>query len=515
MTSPLTPPRTILLADDDQTIRYVLGQALRRVGYQVHDFASRKALLDFSADGAGDLVITDIVMPSGSGLDLMKTLHARRPNLPVIVITAQSTLENAVQAFEQGAFEYLAKPFDIRRMIELVAQALEQTQAIPPTPPSQKHATKHGRLGGLTDSSSVDSSFVGSSQVMQELFRTIGRLANSEMTVLIHGESGTGKELVARAVHDHSLRRHGPFSAINMAAIPDNLMESELFGHEKGAFTGAVSRHQGHFERTKNGTLFLDEIGDMPMQAQTRLLRILQDGAFTRVGGTEPLRANVRIVAATHKNLPTAIKEGHFREDLFYRLNVVPLYVPSLRSRPEDIPLLADYFLARAAQRLSLPLKRLAPDSLEPLMAYDWPGNVRELENMIQRLMVLTPHDVIQGEHLNLPKNRPQTKRAVFEEDAPPLPNTLMPTSSPPATPTQKPSLEAGMTHLLDDFFSSPNYKNSVDLYKVVIHRAEKALFVRVLSETAGNRVRAAQILGINRNTLRKKMHELGIEMRG
>ena len=487
----MTHTPTVLIADDDNTIRYVLEQALERAGFRVRSFASGKALLDFAADGAGDLLITDIVMPSGSGLDLMQTLRARRPNLPVIVITAQSTLNNAVQAFKQGAFEYLAKPFDIRRVVQLVTQALEQAQEARPA--KQPEATPT-RFDG----------FVGVSKAMQELFRTIGRLANSEMTVLIHGESGTGKELVAKAVHDHSPRRQGPFTAINMAAIPGNLIESELFGHEKGAFTGAISQHRGHFERAKGGTLFLDEIGDMPMQAQTRLLRILQDGAFTRVGGAETRHTDVRIVAATHKNLPEAIRTGHFREDLFYRLNVVPLYVPSLRSRREDIPLLADFFLARAARDLELPTKQLSSTCLAWFMEYDWPGNVRELENMIQRLMILAPQDIIQREHLDLP----QEKLFASEEVASHVLNGSSENLPSPVTAAQKPSLELGVAHLLDDFFASPDWENRTDLYRVVIHQVEKVLLARVLSETMGNKLRAAQLLGINRNTLRKKIQE-------
>ena len=485
----MTSPHTILVADDDQAIRYVLEQALGRAGYQVYSFSNGKDLLDFSLHGKGDLVITDIVMPSGSGLDLLQTLRSRHPNRPVIVITAQSTLDNAVQAFERGAFEYLAKPFDIRHVVDLVAQALMR----PPVSGEKANSLKTEILGG----------FVGVSQAMQALFRTIGRLANSEMTVLIHGESGTGKELVAQAVHDHSLRRRGPFTAINMAAIPGNLIESELFGHEKGAFTGAISRHQGHFERAKGGTLFLDEIGDMPMQAQTRLLRILQDGAFTRVGGSETLHTDARIVAATHQNLPAAIAAGRFREDLFYRLNVVPLYVPSLRTRREDIPLLAEYFLSRIAQSMALPLKRLSKECLDHLMAYDWPGNVRELENMIQRLMVLSPQEIILPEHLDFPK---ATSTRVRDHPLPEPPLSH-------AVSGEVVSMEEGIAQFLDDFIASPDWKGCNNLYSLVIHRTERALIARILVETAGNRIKAASILGINRNTLRKKIQELGVEM--
>ncbi|MBF0162461.1 MAG: nitrogen regulation protein NR(I) [Magnetococcales bacterium] len=489
----MTTAQTILVADDDHAMRYVLEQALGRAGYRVHSFDNSKALLDFAGEGRVDLVITDIVMPSGSGLDLLQTLRTRYPDLPVIVMTAQSTLSHAVQAFERGAFEYLAKPFDIRRMIELVSQALKRTQQARHRPAP---ATEFSRFGG----------FVGVSQAMQELFRTIGRLANSEMTVLIHGESGTGKELVARAVHDHSPRRQGPFTAINMAAIPGNLIESELFGHEKGAFTGAIARHHGHFERARGGTLFLDEIGDMPMQAQTRLLRVLQGGAFTRVGGTETLRTDVRIVAATHQNLPAAIVEGRFREDLFYRLNVIPLYVPSLRTRREDIPLLADYFLAHAAQHLGLPLKRLANDSLAELVAYDWPGNVRELENLIHRLMILTPQEIIQREHLQLPRAEAGLTMEPIRESL-----SLLPVEP---TTQEKMDLEQGVLHFLRDFFASPDWKKCDNLYDLVIGRVEKTLFLKILSETSGNRVMASRLLGINRNTLRKKIQELDVDLK-
>ncbi|MBF0285376.1 MAG: nitrogen regulation protein NR(I), partial [Magnetococcales bacterium] len=382
--------KTILVADDDRSVRFVLEHALTRAGYKVRCFADGRELL--AAAEQGDLVLTDIVMPSGSGLDLLKAIKTRHPHLPVIVITAQSTLLNAVHAFERGAFEYLSKPFDIGKVVELVERALEQSRA-----PIPQRTLDVDRFGGV----------IGSSRAMQELFRTIGRLSSSEMTVLIHGESGSGKERVARAIHAYSPRRSGPFIAINMAAIPRNLIESELFGHEKGAFTGAVARREGHFSRAEGGALFLDEIGDMPMEAQTRLLRVLQDGSFTRVGGAETLGANVRIIAATHQDLSAGIRAGTFREDLFYRLNVIPIHVPPLRQRREDIPLLSDYFLTRAAAELKCPAKRLSPECLEQMMRYPWPGNVRELENLMQRLLVLVPDEVVLPSHLALPNAAP------------------------------------------------------------------------------------------------------------
>ncbi|MBF0383738.1 MAG: nitrogen regulation protein NR(I) [Magnetococcales bacterium] len=483
--------KTILVADDDRSIRFVLERALTNAGFLVHTFEDGRELLSFSAQGRGDLIITDVVMPSGSGLDLLKTINTTRPGLPVIVITAQSTLRNAVQAFERGAFEYLSKPFDIVKLVDLVKQALAKEKS------RQKSKSVNGldsdRFGG----------FIGSSLAMQELFRTIGRLANSEMTVLIHGESGTGKELVARAVHAHSPRRSGPMTTINMAAIPKNLIESELFGHEKGAFTGAISRRTGHFERAKGGTLFLDEIGDMSMEAQTRLLRVIQDGTFTRVGGQETLRTNVRIVAATHQDLPAAIVEGRFREDLYYRLNVVPLYIPSLMSRKEDIPLLADYFLAQVAKKIGEKPKQFSAAAMEKLISYNWPGNVRELENLVQRLMVLVSNETILPEHLDITINKelPEISQLTVEER--PI------DSSTKAEHISGPSLEDVVISAVDQHFISPDARDITNMYNVIVNRVEAALIARVLQETRGNRVKAATILGINRNTLRKKIQDL------
>ncbi|MBF0189831.1 MAG: nitrogen regulation protein NR(I) [Magnetococcales bacterium] len=483
----MSATRTILVADDDRAIRFVLEQALVRAGFLVRCFDSGRALLDYAAGGAGDLVITDIMMPGGSGLDLMKTLKSSRPWLPVIVITAQSTLRHAVQAFEGGAFEYLAKPFDIHQVVELVQRALEQTQRV--TPRDRDPAHEMDRFGGV----------IGASRAMQELFRTIGRLANSDMTVLIHGESGTGKELIARAVHANSPRRNGPFIAVNMAAIPANLIESELFGHEKGAFTGAIARHVGHFERARDGALLLDEIGDMPLEAQTRLLRVLQNGAFTRVGGSETLRADVRIIAATHQNLPAAIAAGRFREDLFHRLNVTPLHVPSLRSRVEDIPVLAEFFLARAARQMNAPLKRFTPESLERLMVYDWPGNVRELENLIYRLMALTPGVLIHPEYLQLPVAGSKG-------------GSVVPASPPQAGADSgsaaSVSLEEAVDRAITRHWVALAGREPDDLYDAVMGEVERFLLERVLRETRGNQVKAARMLGINRNTLRKKIQE-------
>ncbi|MBF0322080.1 MAG: nitrogen regulation protein NR(I), partial [Magnetococcales bacterium] len=491
--------KTILVADDDPSIRFVLEHALVRSGFHVRCFDGGEKLLDHMHNAKADLVITDIVMPSGSGLDLLKTLKERYPLMPVIVITAQSTLRNAVHAFERGAFEYLPKPFDINTLVDLVNRSLIHSRPVP----EFRENPELDRFGGI----------IGSSMAMQELFRVIGRLANSEMTVLIHGESGTGKELVARAIHACSPRRNQPFTAINMAAIPRSLIESELFGHEKGAFTGAISRRPGHFEQARGGSLFLDEIGDMPMEAQTRLLRVLQDGTYTQVGSTQTMRSDVRIIAASHQDLPAAIGAGRFREDLFYRLNVIPIHVPSLRSRREDIPLLADFFLGRAAKEHGLPRKRLAPATLERLTTHVWPGNVRELENLIHRLMVLVPDETIQPNHLDLPEPR--------QVDPPPIgsdvasrssaegaaaPATFSPPSSHPNLPLQQ-----AIHNELDRFFASLNGIPPANLYDFILRLVEEPLLNRVLLETRGNQVKAAQVLGINRNTLRKKIQELGI----
>ncbi|MBF0152240.1 MAG: nitrogen regulation protein NR(I) [Magnetococcales bacterium] len=489
-----TTTKTILVADDDPSIRFVLEHALVRSGFHVCCFDGGDKLLDHMHNVRADLVITDIVMPSGSGLDLLKTLKARHPHMPVIVITAQSTLRNAVHAFERGAFEYLPKPFDINTLVDLVNRALTQSR------PASEHRENPDmdRFGGI----------IGSSMAMQELFRVIGRLANSEMTVLIHGESGTGKELVARAIHACSPRRNQPFTAINMAAIPRSLIESELFGHEKGAFTGAISRRPGHFEQARGGSLFLDEIGDMPMEAQTRLLRVLQDGTYTQVGSTQTIHSDVRIIAASHQDLPAAISAGRFREDLFYRLNVIPIHVPSLRSRREDIPLLADYFLGRAAKELGLTRKRLALATLDRLAAHSWPGNVRELENLIHRLMVLVPDEVIQPSHLDLPEPRRHDLAALVpdlsSQHAVAVPDAL-------SSPLPDVPLQQAIHNELDRFFASLNGLPPANLYDFILRMVEEPLLNRVLQETRGNQVKAAQVLGINRNTLRKKIQDLGI----
>src|ERR1700719_1398997 len=370
---------TILVADDDRAIRMVLNQALIRLGHDVRMTGNAATLWRWVADGEGDLVITDVIMPDENGLDLIPRIKKLRPELRVIVMSAQSTLLTAVKATERGAFEYLPKPFDLRELVSLVERALSAPLSAPPPNPEEPDEQLP---------------LIGRSPAMQEIYRAIARLMGTDLTVMITGESGTGKELAARALHDFGKRRLGPFVAINMAAIPRELIESELFGHERGAFTGATTRSQGRFEQANGGTLFLDEIGDMPPEAQTRLLRVLQEGEYTAVGGRVPIRANVRIIAATHRDLSQLIRQGLFREDLFYRLNVAPVRLPPLRERTADIPALVRHFAALAV-REGLPMKRLNDAAMERLRAYRWPGNVRELENLARRLAALYSQEVI------------------------------------------------------------------------------------------------------------------------
>src|SRR5271165_140008 len=393
---------TVLIADDDRSIRTVLTQALGRAGYQVRATASAATLWRWVEDGEGDVVITDVIMPDENGLDLIPRIRRIRPELPVIVMSAQSTLTTAVQATQRGAFEYLPKPFDLADLLAVVDRALKQPVSL----------AAHAKAAEPSDEDAMP--LIGRSPAMQEIYRVIARLTTTDLTVMISGESGTGKELVARALHDYGRRRSGPFVAINMAAIPRELIESELFGHERGAFTGATNRHIGRFEQAGGGTLFLDEIGDMPPEAQTRLLRVLQEGEFTTVGGRQPIRANARIVAATHRDLRALIRSGQFREDLFYRLNVVPIRLPPLRERPDDIPVLAQHFLNKA-QAEGLPTKTIDPAAMALLSAYRWPGNVRELENLIRRLAALVPQPVITEEILA----QELADYAVAEEPAP------------------------------------------------------------------------------------------------
>src|ERR1700745_935996 len=395
----------ILVADDDRAIRMVLNQALIRLGHDVRMTGNAATLWRWVADGEGDLVITDVVMPDENGLDLIPRIRKIRPELRIIVMSAQNTLMTAVKATERGAFEYLPKPFDLRELMNVVERALSAPGAM---------------LSNVIDGHEPDEQLplIGRSQAMQEIYRVLARLMGTDLTVMINGESGTGKELVARALHDYGKRRSGPFVAINMAAIPRELIESELFGHEKGAFTGANSRNPGRFEQAEGGTLFLDEIGDMPMEAQTRLLRVLQQGEYTTVGGRTPIKTDVRIIAATNKDLRVLIQQGLFREDLYYRLNVVPLRLPALREPTEGIPDLVRHFL-RKAEEEGLPAKQPDAEALELLKRYRWPGNVRELENLIRRLAVLHSGDTIPAAAVAAELKEPERALDMEEGDEP------------------------------------------------------------------------------------------------
>ncbi|MEQ9607126.1 MAG: nitrogen regulation protein NR(I), partial [Kiloniellaceae bacterium] len=376
---------TILIADDDRAIRTVLTQALGRQGHVVRTTGNAATLWQWVKEGEGDLVITDVVMPDENGLDLIPRIKKLRPNLRILVMSAQNTLLTAVKATERGAFEYLPKPFDLRELISVVDRALSE--------PAGAEAKAHAADADGEEQLPL----IGRSQAMQEIYRVLARLMPTDLTVMIYGESGTGKEWVARALHDYGKRRRGTFVAVNMAAIPRELIESELFGHEKGAFTGATVRSSGRFEQAAGGTLFLDEIGDMPLEAQTRLLRVLQEGEYTTVGGRTAIRADVRIIAATHRDLRQMVRQGLFREDLYYRLSVVPIRLPPLRERTEDIPELVRHFFAEA-QDEGLSGKTLDGEAMDALKAYHWPGNVRELENLVRRLAVLYSQETIDRE---------------------------------------------------------------------------------------------------------------------
>jgi two-component system nitrogen regulation response regulator GlnG len=470
---------TILVADDDAAIRTVVRQALVRAGHEVRTVDSVAGLWRLVEQGQGDVVITDVVLPDADGLDAIPRMLARRPELPVIVMSAQNTLATAVRATEQGAFEYLPKPFDINELTRVVAGALEKARSGAAAP-------------GKTRAADDGIPLIGRSAAMQDVYRTMARVVPTDLTVMILGESGTGKELVARALHDLGSRRAAPFVAINMAAIPRELIESELFGHERGAFTGAAARTAGKFEQAQGGTLFLDEIGDMPMDAQTRLLRVLQSGEFSTVGGNRALKADVRIIAATNKDLRRLIDAGQFREDLFYRLNVVPLRLPPLRARPDDIAELGRHFLERAVAE-GLPRKTLDSTAIEWMRGYAWPGNVRELENLMRRLAALAREDVITA----------AVVEDGFGEDR----------SFAPPPGGQGASLAASVEDHIARYFAVFGDDLPPDgIYDRILAEIERPLLGVTLAATRGNQIQAAKLLGINRNTLRKKLTDLDID---
>ena len=478
----MTNPAMILVADDDTAIRTVLRQALTRAGHEVRTTDSVSGLWKLVEDGYGDVVITDVVLPDADGLDAIPRLLALRPGLPVIVVSAQNTLATAVRATEQGAFEYLPKPFDINELTRVVASAIEKTKSGTAASPAATDTAEQLPL-------------IGRSAAMQDVYRTIARVVPTDLTVMILGESGTGKELVARAVHDLGQRRTGPFIAINMAAIPRELIETELFGHERGAFTGAQARSAGKFEQAQGGTLFLDEIGDMPMDAQTRLLRVLQAGEFTTIGGTRTIRADVRIIVATNKDLRRLVDTGGFREDLFYRLNVVPLRLPPLRARLEDLAELARHFLGRAASE-GLPVKLLDTSAIEWMRGYGWPGNVRELENLMRRVAALAREETITG----------ATMAEALREGRP---AALVGTAGDNGNNGLAGSIE---THLGRYFAAFDDDLPPDGLYDRVLAEMERPLLAMTLAATKGNQIRAARLLGINRNTLRKKLNDLDLD---
>ncbi len=465
----------ILVVDDDAAIRTVVAQALRRAGHEVQTAETLAQLDRILATRVPDVLVTDVILPDGDGIERVKEIGQRLPQLPIIILSAQNTLTTAVRAAEVGAYEYLPKPFDLDDLTRAVTGALARGAVMP-----QPEAGEDPALP-----------LIGRSPAMQDVYRIIARVLSNDLTVLISGESGTGKELVARAIHDLGSRRAAPFVAINMAAIPRELIEAELFGHERGAFTGAAMRNAGRFEQAAGGTLFLDEIGDMPMEAQTRLLRVLQSGEFTTVGGARTMRADVRVVAATNRDLTQQVATGQFREDLFYRLNVVPIALPALRERRQDIPLLARHFLDSAVAQ-GLPRRHLNDEAQAALSAHDWPGNVRELENLMRRLAVLARDELI---------------------DAPTIRDLLGAPGGGGDAPD--PGIADAVRHLVERIARErPGALDDGTLYDRVIGEVERPLIETMLARHAGNQLRAARALGLNRNTLRKRLDTLGISAR-
>jgi two-component system nitrogen regulation response regulator GlnG len=458
--------KPVWIVDDDRSIRWVIEKALSREGIAFNSFATAQEALDALSGGAPEVLVSDIRMPGLSGLELLNTVKQRHPAVPVIVMTAYSDLDSAVAAFQGGAYEYLPKPFDVDQAVELIRRALEE---------SRREAQAVEPLAQAPE-------ILGHAPAMQEVFRAIGRLSQSSATVLITGDSGTGKELVARALHRHSARADRPFVAINTAAMPKDLLESELFGHERGSFTGAQQQRRGRFEQAEGGTLFLDEIGDMPSELQTRLLRVLSDGTFYRVGGHQQIKVNVRVIAATHQNLDQRVREGTFREDLYHRLNVIRLRLPNLRERSEDIPLLARHFLASSARQLRVEPKRLSDEALEHLSRLAFPGNVRQLESLCHWLTVMAPGQVVDIGDLSAEFNDKAAATAsdwlaALEQEA-------------------DRRLARGETGILDG----------------LSRQFERALITKALHRTGGRRIEAANLLGMGRNTITRKIEELGIE---
>ncbi|MEM6681191.1 MAG: nitrogen regulation protein NR(I) [Pseudomonadota bacterium] len=467
--------KTILVADDDATIRTVVSRALSREDYEVRATGTGAQLWRWVEKGIGDVVITDVVMPDANGLDLVPRIVDLRPELPVIVMSAQNTLTTAVKATEVGAYDYISKPFDLAALKVTVEQAALQRKG-PALPPE-------------TDTNADAVPIMGRSPAMQDVFKVIARIVGNDLTLLITGESGTGKELIARTIHDMGRRSAGRFVALNMAAIPKDLIETELFGHEKGAFTGAVTRTQGKFALAQGGTLFLDEIGDMPLDAQTRLLRVLQEGEFIPIGAAIPIKTDVRVLAATHQNLEAMVKAGTFREDLYFRLNVIPMHLPPLRERLEDIPELALHFIRQLTSQGLAP-KALAPDAIDALLNHRWPGNVRELQNLIRRLTALHVEDTITG-----PMVRGALGAHIGQVNG--------------TGPSSGESLSQAVDRILTRYFKSHGHELPPDgLYDRILEEVERPLLAKAIEATGSNQLRTARLLGLNRNTLRKKLNQ-------
>jgi two-component system nitrogen regulation response regulator GlnG len=518
--------KPIWIVDDDRSIRWVLEKALSRENLPCMSFASAREALEELEDSSPQVLVSDIRMPGTSGLELLDQVKQRLPDLPVIIMTAYSDLDSAVSSFQGGAFEYLPKPFDVDRAIELIRRAVEESL----------------RDDEADEPMAVEmSAILGQAPAMQDVFRAIGRLSQSNVTVLITGESGSGKELVARALHRHSPRAQQPFVAINTAAIPRDLLESELFGHERGAFTGAQMQRRGRFEQAEGGTLFLDEIGDMPAELQTRLLRVLSDGHYYRVGGHQPIRANVRVIAATHQNLEERVKQGGFREDLFHRLNVIRLRLPPLRERSEDIPLLARHFLAQSAKSLGVEAKRLTPGALTALQLFPFPGNVRQLENICHYLTVMAPAQTVDVKDLppevlevvppEIQVPAPMDPRLADElaggatmagmvrslvpearaREPQPLPEVLAPAArSVAASPVM--ATVSDWRLQLAQLVERELHDSSTDLMDRLTRQFEQTVIEVALRHTRGRRIEAAQKLGIGRNTITRKIQELGLD---
>jgi len=508
--------KPIWIVDDDQSIRFVLEKALLREDLPTRSFTNTREVLaalelaDEDEQQGPQVLVSDIRMPGGSGLDLLDKIKAKHPGLPVIIMTAFSDLDSAVSAFQGGAFEYLPKPFDLPRAVELIRRAVDE---------SQREEVAEERMVAAPE-------MLGQAPAMQDVFRAIGRLSQSNVTVLITGESGSGKELVARALHKHSPRANGPFVAINTAAIPKDLLESELFGHERGAFTGAQTMRRGRFEQAEGGTLFLDEIGDMPFDLQTRLLRVLSDGHFYRVGGHNSVKANVRVIAATHQDLEQRVKLGGFREDLFHRLNVIRLRLPALRERGEDVPALTRHFLQVSARQLGVEPKRISDAALARLAAFSFPGNVRQLENICHWLTVMAPAQLIEAKDLppEVMATAAGPQVSAGEPTGAATPAQPVPQFS-PSSPERETILAGAPSEPAEGLVGASSWESGLeveaqallaagrtDVWDVLSRRFESRLILTALANTRGRRIEAAQKLGIGRNTITRKIQELGIE---